>query len=117
MATVNWLHLSDWHQGGGDFDRKVVAQALEDDIKRRAEFDPVLEHIDFVFFTGDLAFSGKKTEYEAARDLLLELVRQALNLDKDRLFLIPGNHDLDRSMFRRLRAGTSTTLHVAAAGQ
>jgi hypothetical protein len=31
MATagMTWLHLSDWHQKGMDFDRKVVRDALE----------------------------------------------------------------------------------------
>jgi hypothetical protein len=34
MATagLTWLHLSDWHQKGMDFDRKVVRDALIDDI-------------------------------------------------------------------------------------
>ena len=102
MAILNWLHLSDWHQGGGDFDRQVVVRALMDDINKRAEIDPVLEQIDCVFFTGDLAFSGKKAEYESARNLLLEPVCAALDVRKERLFLIPGNHDLDRSKFKLL---------------
>ena len=102
MATLNWLHLSDWHQRGPDFDRKVVRDALLKDIRSHATISEELAHIDLVFFTGDLAFSGKKNEYEAARDLLLEPVRKALDLEVDRLILIPGNHDLDRSVFRYL---------------
>ena len=99
MAVLTWLHLSDWHQGASDFDRDIVRDALLDDINQRINIDPVLEQIDFIFFTGDLAFSGKKAEYEAARDLLLEPTRTALGLEKDQLFLIPGNHDLNRDMF------------------
>lgn len=102
MAIVTWLHLSDWHQGGGDFDRKIVADTLLDDIKRRETFGSDLAQIDILFFTGDLAYRGVKAEFEKARDLLLEPVRQALGLEKDRLFLIPGNHDLDRNRFKLL---------------
>ena len=28
MSGLTWLHLSDWHQRGTDFDRKVVRDAL-----------------------------------------------------------------------------------------
>jgi hypothetical protein len=28
MAGLTWLHLSDWHQKGEDFDRKVVRDAF-----------------------------------------------------------------------------------------
>ena len=102
MATVNWLHLSDWHQGAGDFDREVVVHELKKDLARRTDLNPALARIDFVFFTGDLAYSGKKEEYEEARRLLLEPVRTVLDVEKEHLFLIPGNHDIDRRAFRRL---------------
>lgn len=105
LANITWLHLSDWHQGGGDFDRSVVAGALLEDIEKRGDISPELADINFVFFTGDLAFGGKKEEYEAAWKLLLEPVLTTLDLRPDRLFLIPGNHDLDRDEFDLLPAG------------
>ncbi len=46
MATLTWLHLSDWHQKGRDFDRDVVRDRLVEDIHRRAEIDPSLAGVE-----------------------------------------------------------------------
>jgi len=50
MAGLCWLHLSDWHQKGPDFDRIVVRDKLIDDIRNRGKIDSRLEHVDFVVF-------------------------------------------------------------------
>ena len=104
MSGLTWLHLSDWHQRGTglDIDHKVVRDALLDDIKKRREIHPDLEKIDFIIFSGDLAFSGKEEEYLAAQEHLLDPVLEATGLKRDRLFIVPGNHDLDRKTFDRL---------------
>ncbi|MDQ1354848.1 MAG: hypothetical protein QG657_5157 [Acidobacteriota bacterium] len=104
MATagLTWLHLSDWHQKGMDFDRKVVRDALVDDIKKRREIHPDLEHLDFIVFSGDLAYNGKNDEYQAAEEHFLAPVLAAVSLDKSRLFIVPGNHDLDHNLFELL---------------
>jgi predicted phosphodiesterase len=101
MAGLTWLHLSDWHQRGENFDhdRKVVRDALLEDIKKRREIHPDLERLDFMVFSGDLAFSGKKEEYQAAAEHFLAPVLDAAGLDKSRLFIVPGNHDLDHDLF------------------
>jgi Calcineurin-like phosphoesterase len=93
---VTWLHLSDWHQKGSDFDRRVVRDALIKDIEGRERIDPELSRVDFVIFSGDLAFGGKPTEYAAARQYLLDPVLDAVGLERSRLFVVPGNHDLSR---------------------
>ncbi|MCP4702172.1 MAG: hypothetical protein GY862_35735, partial [Gammaproteobacteria bacterium] len=54
--NITWLHLSDWHQKGDDFDRKTVRNALLDDIRNRAKISSDLEEIDFMVFSGDVAF-------------------------------------------------------------
>jgi predicted phosphodiesterase len=102
--TLTWLHLSDWHQKGADFDRRVVRDALIRDIQDRASIDNALQRIDLVIISGDLAFSGKDTEYVAAAEYLLEPIREATQVDKERFFIVPGNHDVDRSMFDLLPA-------------
>lgn len=51
---------------------------------------------DFVFFTGDLAFSGTKAEYDLLRDRFLNPLRKALP-DGCPIFTVPGNHDVDRN--------------------
>jgi len=96
MKQLTWLHLSDWHQKGPDFDRGVVRDALIKDICERERIDPALARVDFVVFSGDLAFSGKPAEYEAARQHLLDPLLDAAGLEHSRLFIVPGNHDLSR---------------------
>jgi predicted phosphodiesterase len=96
MKDIQWLHLSDWHEKGSEFDRGVVRDALIRDIRERERISAALVRIDFVIFSGDLAFSGKAEEYEAAREHLLDPVMESIGLGRDRLFLVPGNHDLSR---------------------
>ena len=97
MSSITWLHLSDWHQKGADFDRTVVRDGLIEDICKRADIDPDLDQIDFVVFSGDASFSGQSEEFEAAREHLFDPVLKTLGLGADSLFLVPGNHDLDRN--------------------
>lgn len=102
MTRLTWLHLSDWHQKGNDFDRKVVRDKLIDDIRDRAGIDPNLTQIDFIVFSGDLVFGGKQAEYKTAQECFLDPVLEATGLKPDRLFIVPGNHDLDHEVFELL---------------
>ena len=100
--SLAWLHLSDWHQGDPDFERQAVRDALLADLQRRAALDSRLERIDFVVFSGDLAFSGEPGEYKTAEKEFLDPVLQTVGVSKDRLFMVPGNHDLSRGALRLL---------------
>ena len=98
MSGVTWLHLSDWHQKGADTNRDLQVKKLLDDIRqRRQRIASCLDRVDFVVFSGDVAFSGTAKEYEAAEECLLKPLREALGLSADRLFFVPGNHDLERN--------------------
>lgn len=93
--TVTWLHISDLQfRASDDYDATVILQALLHDIAERNEQDMLRP--DMVFVTGDIAFSGKPEEYYQARRFFDDLLRTT-GLSKDRLFLVPGNHDVDRS--------------------
>lgn len=102
MKTLTWLHLSDWHQKGPNFDQQVVRDALILDIHTRVKIDPALAQIDFIVFSGDLAFSGQSSEYEVAQKYLLDPILAAAGVKADRLFCVPGNHDLSRDTVRVL---------------
>ncbi len=54
---------------------------------------------DFVIITGDLAYSGKPEEYKAVHNFCDELLK-ASKLAQDRLYFVPGNHDVDRSRIK-----------------
>src|SRR5262245_12718589 len=90
-----WLHVSDFHVKAGDpYDRNVVLRAL---VRAVEEYRSGQEGLvpDAIFATGDIAHSGKPGEYEIAAKFFDELLRAA-GLDKSRLWVIPGNHDVDR---------------------
>jgi predicted phosphodiesterase len=99
MSGITWLHISDWHQKETDWDRRLVGNALVDDIKARAAISPDLADIDFIVFSGDIANSGRASEYEQAVEYFFKPLKEATNLGDqfwERLFIVPGNHDMDR---------------------
>jgi hypothetical protein len=67
MSTITWLHLSDWHQKGPDFDREVVRDKQISHIKDRASIARTLGDIDFVICSGGAAFSGQTAEFETIK--------------------------------------------------
>ena len=96
---ITWLHISDLHlRGSRAYDANIVLKALLRDVGERIAQDGLRP--DFVAVTGDLTFSGKPAEYDLARQFFDELLR-VTGLGKDRLFLVPGNHDVDRSLITR----------------
>ncbi len=92
---VTWLHVSDFHIRGGDpYDRDVVLRALVSSVKELREHGRVP---DLIFATGDVAHAGKPGEYEIATEFFNALL-DATGLDRRHLFVIPGNHDVDRDL-------------------
>lgn len=100
MGGLTWLHLSDWHQNGIEFNRRVVRNELINDIRNREDIHPDLSTIDFIIFSGDLANKGKAEEYRKAKEQLLDPLLEACGKCQcpDRLFIVPGNHDLDQDL-------------------
>ncbi|MDQ1355017.1 MAG: hypothetical protein QG657_5326, partial [Acidobacteriota bacterium] len=96
MNEITILHLSDIHfKRKKDEDdkafRKTVQQRLMEAVTGHAKNRG---NPDFVVITGDIAFSGKKEEYDEAFTFLSGLKEV---LPKGTEFLaVPGNHDVDR---------------------
>ena len=110
MTGVTWLHLSDWHQGSKEFDREVVRDKLLDDLENRKDISPDLAKVDFIIFSGDVANSAKPEEYQAAKEELFDRILKATGLTPDKLFIVPGNHDLDRDDLNDLPSKLSKPL-------
>ena len=93
MRTVRWLHISDLHMREAEDapQQTVLATMLEDISRRRATG----AQVDFVVATGDLAFSGKRSEYELVAVFLRDLVA-SVGVSPDKVFCVPGNHDVQR---------------------
>lgn len=100
MSQTAILHLSDIHircEGDESFDFAVVLDPLIDRIKDDREKKKI--NVELVFLTGDIAFQGKKEEYDIAAGYLTRLMKE-IDLPKERLFIVPGNHDVNRQLYR-----------------
>jgi len=93
------LHISDIHFCSPeclnpDFDpeRPYRTQLIRDVKSRVSE----LGGVNAILISGDIAFKGAPEEYETAMAWIKELAAGAL-CPLERVFVVPGNHDVDRS--------------------
>ncbi len=95
MSKINILHLSDLHwSSNANTDICIVRDALLRDIER---LELSGQKADIVIFSGDLVFSGTNPkDFSKAYDILLGPVLKKIGLTNERLFVCPGNHDIDR---------------------
>jgi predicted MPP superfamily phosphohydrolase len=109
MSTITWLHLSDLHfRSSQTYDRNIVLKTLLEDIAQRVRNDSLQP--DFIVISGDIAFSSRPEEYNLATKFLDDLLKTT-NLPKERLFLVPGNHDVDRNAISPLTAKVASLLN------
>lgn len=97
---IRFLHLSDLHLRHGDtrrYDQERVLRGLLDTLQRERSAEP----IDLIFVTGDLAFSGHPDEFALVTRFLRNLL-DATGVPAEHVFVVPGNHDVDRSTGRWL---------------
>ena len=100
--------FSDLHfRAADDFDRERVLSSLWDDIGKQ-----ILQNLlpDFVLFTGDVSHSGRQAEFAKADDMFFVPLIERTGIRRDRLFLVPGNHDFDRKYLERLNPATIRSL-------
>lgn len=105
LPPIRWLHISDLHiRTDTVWDHDPVLKALCTSVaqNRTDGFLP-----DFILVTGDLAYSGKREEY-ALVGTFLEALCQAAGIPKEKMFLIPGNHDIQRGLSRMCVLGART---------
>lgn len=95
MKKFTAIHLSDLHLDvKAEHDQRIVLAALFKDIESLVNSGI---KIDAVFFTGDLIAKGKyypnTAEYVKTR--FISPLLSAANITSDRLFITPGNHDIE----------------------
>ncbi|MBR0911488.1 metallophosphoesterase [Bradyrhizobium japonicum] len=90
---IRILHVSDVHFGASDpsAEQALITNALIKAVTKDA-MDP-----DILIFSGDLAFSGTPSQFKIGEDWLKRLCKAAPRAD---LFVVPGNHDVDRSQVK-----------------
>jgi formylglycine-generating enzyme required for sulfatase activity/predicted MPP superfamily phosphohydrolase/energy-coupling factor transporter ATP-binding protein EcfA2 len=101
MSEITILHLSDIHfRKRRDEKNQIFRQNVQTGL-----IEAIGAHLkkhgnpDFVVVTGDIAFSGKKHEYEEAWEFFKKLKPV---LQPDPVYLVvPGNHDVNREKVRK----------------
>lgn len=99
IEMVRLIHFSDIHfsnqTSAGVFDRDddIKCEVLRD-LKERVKKDGPC---DAILVTGDIAYSGKKEEYDNAANWL-EQAREIAGCENSMILVCPGNHDVDRSV-------------------
>lgn len=124
MVLASWIHVSDLHFGHGTADhqwnQQRVLGELISDVQELVKTE-VVRRPDFIFVTGDIAFSGGArtpatgdSEYELAAKWIKKL-QDTVAITRERVFVVPGNHDVDRTadadvrrMLRLARMGHET---------
>ena len=111
------LHVSDIHfRAPGclnpdiDPERPYRTKMLQDIRSRVAALGPV----DAILIGGDIAFQGSPEEYNTATTWIDQLV-SAADCSVERVFVIPGNHDVDRTIIKHTPAIQSTQAAIADA--
>ncbi|MFZ1829355.1 MAG: SUMF1/EgtB/PvdO family nonheme iron enzyme [Candidatus Competibacteraceae bacterium] len=107
---LTWLHISDIHFGHGRearhrVDQKIVCDEILGDA---GEVVQKLGPPDLILVTGDIAFKADPKEYEQAMQWL-ERLMETVNTDKKFLYLVPGNHDVNRN--KALSSFSCKTIH------
>lgn len=100
-SELTWIHISDTHFGAPDMTGEFagVINTLVKDIavmKRDRGLQP-----DLLFYTGDIAFGERaqsrlEHQYVGALNLVRQ-IQETSQIASKNVFLVPGNHDVNRS--------------------
>ncbi|MGD9713669.1 MAG: metallophosphoesterase [Thermomicrobiales bacterium] len=109
------LHISDIHfkspqcldpMQDPDF---AIRTRMMRDLMKQVE---LLGDVGAILIGGDVAFKGAKDEYETAWKWILQLA-QISGCPMERIFAVPGNHDVDRAIVRQ-SVPTQSAQHMVA---
>jgi predicted MPP superfamily phosphohydrolase len=102
VTQLNILHISDLHWSTKNAaDLKIVRNALISDLDKID--NQYTGNVDIIVFSGDMVQAGGDTAFfRDAYDNFLKPVLSKVNIDQNRLFVAPGNHDICRETVRNL---------------
>jgi predicted phosphodiesterase len=81
------------------YDQNIIHNAFIEDLERQLEKNNIQPS--FIFFTGDVAYTASPEDYELA-EKFFERLCNTINFDKRQLFIVPGNHDVNRYKVSKL---------------
>lgn len=88
---MRWLHISDIHFNYKNYETEDLRNKLINTLKE-------VGTVDFIVITGDILYqydSNDKIVY------FVEAIRKACNCQKNKIFICPGNHDINRADNKR----------------
>ena len=89
--VLRWLHVTDLHFGKNDESQRTAITSLVATILKFSDKKP----FDLVLLTGDLAYSGKREEYDAIHKEFIDPLRASPLFCHAQFHAVPGNHDLN----------------------
>jgi 3',5'-cyclic AMP phosphodiesterase CpdA/tetratricopeptide (TPR) repeat protein len=103
------LHLSDLHFGrvtredgrsrdmhrfyDGEYSKRLSRHVVDEFTARRAHFTHEASRV-HILISGDITYTAQPDEFRLAQGFLRE-VCEGLNISRDRIYIVPGNHDVD----------------------
>jgi len=106
--VLNVFHVSDLHYTASPTGqvRDAAVAAVQGILKLAADLKSkgILRQNVCLFITGDLVFSGKKpsdgteSDFHAVQREFLKPLLEILEIGSERVFIVPGNHEVDRDV-------------------
>lgn len=95
FSPLNILHISDFHYDSTMEGNEAIEQEdrFEKLIKIASEMHKK-EMIDYVIFSGDLAYKKPDQDLKICGKFIRKLINSTIN-DYSKIFIIPGNHDIE----------------------
>ena len=123
-SSIFLLHISDLQFGDPDYtpdakilNERIIAQYLVQEFKKT---------IDFIVVSGDVAYSGLPSEFDVGYNWLSSIAKllfpESFNNPKERILLVPGNHDVNLSLnaadyfnydFKKQKAATADLMYLS----
>ncbi|MBC5996514.1 metallophosphoesterase [Romboutsia hominis] len=89
---LRWLHISDIHYSFDNYSTSKMRSGLVKYIEKYVQENGTFN---FIAITGDIAYRGS-TYNKDTEDFINNIIKKS-GVSKENLFIVPGNHDLDRS--------------------
>jgi 3',5'-cyclic AMP phosphodiesterase CpdA len=98
VRKLRFLHISDLHFDEDDADNHDPFADIRNELERDLQnLIPKVGALDAILVGGDIAYRASEIEYNRAGEWFDKLCR-TLQLPEDRMFMVPGNHDVNRKM-------------------
>ena len=91
---MKWLHIADLHLNDQGAESSRMRRGLVEYIKKQNM------SIDYIFVAGDLRIGATGVFSSDTAEYLLQLCKVA-NVSPEKMFIVPGNHDVDRNNLER----------------